>query len=118
MRILLDENVAWAVMDFLIAAGHHVDHVKSIGGGLKNGAVYGKAKQSYDLFITNDRDFLNPRDFPPTENLGIVFLQIKMAYPEKQVKALGDLLAKEPPESLKGNLILLRESGYEKPCGP
>lgn len=88
--------------------------MKSIGGGLKNGAVYKKAKESYELLISNDRDFLNPRDFPPTKDLGIIFLQIKMMYFTRQIEALKELLEKESPESLKGNLILIKESGYEK----
>ena len=114
MRILLDENVAWAILDLLTSLGHQVDHVKSIGGGLKNGAEYRKAKESYELLISNDRDFLNPKDFPPTKNLGIIFLQIKMMYVQKQIEALKKLLEEESPERLKGNLILLRESGPEK----
>ena len=41
MRILLDENIPYAFIDFLEKKGHTVEHIKKIGkSGIKNGDVY------------------------------------------------------------------------------
>lgn len=78
MKILLDENVAQAIKEYLESSGHHVSQVRPTGLSLKNGAVYEKARDSFDLFVTNDRDFLKKSSFPPTINLGIIFLRVSM----------------------------------------
>lgn len=114
MRVLLDENVALLVQEHLTASGHQVEHLASRSlKGLKNGEIYQLALQGFDLFITNDRDFLSPRTFPPTPQLGIIFLRVSMAKPQDQVSALQRLLDREPPERLRGQLTIVRTHDYE-----
>ena len=58
MRILIDENVPVDVLSVLCAAGHLADSVNFLGWkGVKNGELIGRARASYDLFLTRDKDF-------------------------------------------------------------
>ena len=113
MKILLDENVAQAIKSFIESAGHDVSHIRPKGLSLKNGAVYQKAKESFDLFVTNDRDFLKKTAFPPTEKLGVIFLRVSMSNPENQVQALKNLFSNEIPDSLRNKLVIVRSNDYE-----
>ena len=114
MKILLDENVARAIKDYLLGEGHEVSQIRPEGPlSLKNGAVYLKAKESFELFITNDRDFINPKSFPPNKTLGIVFLRVSMANPGNQVYGLKNLLAKESESTLKNRLTIVRLTDYQ-----
>ena len=114
MRVLLDENVALIVQRHLQSAGHHVERIGARKlAGVKNGEVYRFALKAFDLFITNDRDFLSPRTFPPSPTLGILFLRVSMAQPEQQVVALQRLLEAESLERLVGKLTIVRAREYE-----
>ena len=113
MKILLDENVASAIKNYLLEEDHEVAQIRPEGPlSLKNGAVYRKAQESFDLFITNDRDFLNPKNFPPTETLGIIFLRVSMANPNNQVYGLKNLFSKESELTLKNKLTVVRTTDY------
>ena len=114
MKILLDENVASAVKNYLLEQWHDLAQIRPEGAlSLKNGAVYQKVKESFDLFVTNDRDFLNPKNYPPTKTLGIVFLRVSMANPANQVYGLKGLFAKESESTLKDKLAVVRLTDYE-----
>lgn len=59
MRILLDENMPESIRLGLRDLGHEVDSVVSLGLiGLDNGRLYREVAQSYDLFLTKDRAFV------------------------------------------------------------
>lgn len=114
MKILLDENVAIDIYEYLLSSGHEVFHIRPEGpNSLKNGAVYKKAKESYDLFITNDRDFLKSTTFPPTKDLGVIYIRVSMAKPENQIQGLKNLFSKETAQTLKNKLTIVRLHDYE-----
>jgi hypothetical protein len=55
LRILLDENLDWRLERYL--PGHEVESVQLNGwAGLKNGALLSRAQDSFDAFITLDRN--------------------------------------------------------------
>ena len=114
MKILLDENVASAIKNYLSEQGHEVAQIRPESPlSLKNGEVYRKAKESFDLFVTNDRDFVNPKNYPPTKTLGIVFLRVSMSNPNNQVYGLKNLFTKESELTLKNKLTIVRLTNYE-----
>jgi len=55
IEFLLDENLPFALIDFLEKKGFRVNHLKKMGkSGIKNGAVYKIAEQSKSWIIVKD----------------------------------------------------------------
>jgi predicted nuclease of predicted toxin-antitoxin system len=75
IEFLLDENMPFALIEFLETKGFRIKHLKKIGKvGIKNGEVYKIAEKEHLWIITRDADFENYRKFV-TYNVGgiIVF---------------------------------------------
>ena len=107
MRILLDENVPYLVKSYLIDLGHQVSHVKDIGlQGIENGALIRKARQNYDLFITNDKDFQFQKKLHPTKTLGIILLRLGTTRAKEEIEAIKHLFSENPVETFIGKLTV------------
>ncbi len=58
VRFLLDENMPFALLEFLRNRGYETDHLKKLGKvGIKNGEVYKVAEQHRAWILTRDSDF-------------------------------------------------------------
>jgi predicted nuclease of predicted toxin-antitoxin system len=73
---LLDENVGKALARALRAAGYHAVRVLDVGlGSQLDSAVFRYARVHQHIVVTNDKDWLNPIQFPPP-HAGIIFLRM------------------------------------------
>ncbi|HKZ41176.1 MAG TPA: DUF5615 family PIN-like protein [Candidatus Hodarchaeales archaeon] len=107
MRILLDENVPYAAKNVLTSLGYQVDHVKDVGlQGLENGALLQKAKNTYDLLITNDKDFSVQKNLQPTKTLGVILLRLGTTKAKEEIDAIQRLFSSKPVESFIGKLTV------------
>lgn len=73
MRILLDECLDWRLCRILM--GHHCASVGAMGWrGLTNGKLLQKAEQTFDVFITIDRNLAFQQNLAKF-NLAIIVLE-------------------------------------------
>jgi hypothetical protein len=71
-KILLDECIDWRYGKEL--TGYDVTSVPKMGwNGLKNGALLSKAQDSFDIFITTDRNLTFQQNIP-TFDIAIIIL--------------------------------------------
>ena len=56
ISFLLDENIPFALIEFLERKGYHVIHLKKIGkSGIKNGEVYEIAEENKMWIVTDSQ---------------------------------------------------------------
>ncbi len=114
MRILLDECVDFGVCGFLRERRLEVFHVtETAWKGLSNSALYEQAHSSFDLFITSDRHFRNPRKVPPNPTMEILFIRIVPPTARTILPALAKLFDQVDINTLVGKYSVVRREGFE-----
>jgi len=64
MRLLLDECIPIGLKAFLSSLGYEVTHLTDLHlSSLTNGDVFVRAKEEFDILVTNDRHFRSPSVF-------------------------------------------------------
>lgn len=107
MRILLDENVPYAVKHLLIKFGHEADHVKDAGlQGLENGELVRTIQGRYDLLITNDKDFSVQKNLQPTREMGVILLRLGTTQAKEETMAVEKLFRASSSETYVGKLTV------------
>ncbi len=72
-KFLLDENMPFALLEFLKKKGHDADHLKKLEKvGIKNGEVYKVAEQHGSWILTRDSDFKSYHKFITHNIRGII----------------------------------------------
>ncbi len=107
MRILLDENVPYAVKRLLTTLGHQADHVTDAGlEGLENGELVRSIQGRYDLLITNDKDFAAQKNLKPTPEMGVILLRLGTTKAAEEIAEVERLFRDAKPETYVGNLTI------------
>ncbi|MBF0531626.1 MAG: DUF5615 family PIN-like protein [Candidatus Omnitrophica bacterium] len=109
-KIIVDENIRREVAEHLIAIGCDV---KIPPKGLKNGQVFKLAIAEGRIFLTHDKDFLDPFLHPASLTNGIVVIRIHPPTVPVICASLDRLLKELSPENLDKRLVLLRNNGYK-----
>ena len=77
IKFLLDENMPFALLEFLTDRGYETTHLKKIEKvGIKNGEVYKFAEKDNSWIITRDSDFKNFHKFIEHNIRGIVVFTV------------------------------------------
>ncbi len=77
IKFLLDENMPFALIEFLRNKGYKTEHLKKMGkSGIKNGEVYQVAKEQEAWILTRDSDFKNYHKFATHSIKGIIVLTL------------------------------------------
>jgi predicted nuclease of predicted toxin-antitoxin system len=72
-RFLLDENMPFALLEFLRNRGYEADHLKKLEKvGIRNGEVYKVAEQHGSWILTRDSDFRSWHKFVTNNVSGII----------------------------------------------
>lgn len=113
MRVLLDECIPLRLKTYLTTLGYEVTHLTDLHlSGLTNGEVYEKAKQGFDIFVTNDRHFRSQTIFPPAKGLGILLLRITPNVTSHFISALEKFFVSESFENVVGKKVVVRKDGW------
>jgi predicted nuclease of predicted toxin-antitoxin system len=76
MRLKLDENLSWQLVERLRHAGHDVATVRDEGlAGADDDALFARCRQEGRCLVTLDLDFGNVLRFPPEKTAGLVVLR-------------------------------------------
>jgi predicted nuclease of predicted toxin-antitoxin system len=77
IKFLLDENMPFALIEFLRNKGYKTEHLKKLGkSGIKNGEVYQVAEEKEAWILTRDSDFKNYHKFVTHSVEGIIVLTL------------------------------------------
>jgi predicted nuclease of predicted toxin-antitoxin system len=77
IKFLLDENIPYALMEFLNNKGYSAEHLKKIDKvGIKNGEVYKIAEENSYWIVTRDADFGSYKKFADYDVAGIILFKL------------------------------------------
>ena len=111
---LLDENMDYAVIDYLESKGFTVEHIKKIDKtGIKNGKVYQYAEEKQMWIITRDKDYQNLYRSSKSKETGIVYLKIKNTKRKFIINALDRLFSENVDFYTKKQLIIIDDERIE-----
>lgn len=109
-KILLDENIPYALIDLLKMRGFSVQHLKKIGKqGIKNGEVYEIGERENMWIVTRDADFQNLRRFYSYYIAGIILFKLTRSKTEYLLNAMIKLLDKQRDKLAGKNLIIVED---------
>lgn len=113
MKILLDECVPFALLDYLKSKKFDVDHVtKTAWAGLSNSELYNRAQPDYQIFITTDRHFAHPEKFKPIPTMGVIYLRVAPTTGPRLVEAIQGFLQNVELNSVIGKLVTVRRNDF------
>ena len=110
VKFLLDENLPFALIEFLRNKGYETEHLKTLGkGGIKNGEVYQVAEENSAWIITRDSDFKNYHKFVTYPIKGIIVLTLSDTRTKNILGVIGQLLDTQSDKLLSKHLIIIEE---------
>ena len=75
MKLLIDENISYCVVDELKKKKFDVESISRKYSGLSDKKIYNKAIKEERIIITRDHHFSNSFRFPPDKTKGIVYIR-------------------------------------------
>jgi predicted nuclease of predicted toxin-antitoxin system len=109
-RILLDENLPFAFIQFFEQRECTVFHIKKLGkSGIRNGEVYKLAEELDAWLITRDSDFQNLEKFLRSNVNGIILLKQEDHRTPILLQTMKQLLEKESTLFSSSQLVTVDE---------
>ncbi len=107
---LLDENIPFALINFLEKRGYSVEHLKKTGrGGIRNGEVYKLAEESKMWIITRDADFQSYYKFVSHDIGGIILIKLTITKTGHLLKTMARFLDKYNDKLSEKHLIIVED---------
>ncbi len=114
VKFLLDENMPFALIEFLSNRGYETKHLKILGkGGIKNGEVYQVAQENQAWIMTRDSDFKNYHRFVIHPIKGIIVLTLSDTRTKNILNVVGQFLATQYEKLLSKHLIIIEDGGIK-----
>jgi predicted nuclease of predicted toxin-antitoxin system len=110
IKFLLDENIPYALIEYLEEKGFSVEHLKKIGKqGIKNGEVYKLAEEGKSWIVTRDADFQNYYKFISHDISGIILIKLKMTNTSYLLKKIEVFFDKYKDKLSEKHLIIVED---------
>jgi len=110
VKFLLDENMPFALTEFLRKKGYEAKHLKKIEkGGIKNGEVYKVAEEDDSWIVTRDSDFKNYRKFTEHNIRGIIHFAVNDTRTPNILELMNRFLEKHSEKLSSKNLIIIED---------
>jgi predicted nuclease of predicted toxin-antitoxin system len=114
MKVILDECIPQSVKKFLQEKG--ID-TSSVGGlNLPNRSdqmILDYARVGAEVFITCDRRMDTRNRFPPSQELGVIYLRVEPWSSKFLMSALEEFLQQETIKKVVGRALILRRHDWE-----
>ena len=108
MKFVIDENVSFAVVEFLRGNGHEVIAISETAtSGIADSSVFDLARSEPAILVTRDRHFTNPIRFPATDTTGIIYIRRGNLTSEQEVSIIRAFLLSHKPSEYHGKLVTL-----------
>ena len=111
MRIKLDENMPFRLVESLAQLGHQTDTVENEGlvGGL-DPQVWEAAQRHERFFITQDLHFSDVRQFEPGSHHGLLLLRLHKPGRNALLQRVQSLFQAENVEDWRGCFVVVTDS--------
>ena len=108
IKFLLDENMPYALLEFLLSKGYEADHLKKIEKiGIKNGEVYRLAEQSKSWILTRDSDFRSYQKFVSHTLRGIIVFTLSDTTTRNILNVMSRFLKSHCDKLMSKHLIII-----------
>ena len=108
MRIVIDENVSYGVVERLRMKGHDVISISELPArGMSDEGVYALTIQEQAVLVTRDYHFTNPIRFPTEKTGGIIYIRHGNLKSEEEIMMVENFLHEYDPEVFLGKLVTL-----------
>ncbi|KHD06143.1 hypothetical protein PN36_00920 [Candidatus Thiomargarita nelsonii] len=110
IKFILDENMPFALVEFLRNKGYEAEHLKKLGkGGIKNGEVYKVAEEKDAWILTRDSDFKSYHKFVTHPIKGIIVLTLSDTRTQNLLNVVGQFLETQNDKLSSKRLIFIEE---------
>jgi len=111
IRFLLDENMPFDLIEFLIKNGYEAHHLKKMKKvGIRNGEVYKIAEEYGSVILTRDSDFKSYYKFNEHNVKGIIVFSISDTTTRNVLKVMKQFLEKYNEKLSSRNLVIIEDS--------
>ncbi|RLG29671.1 hypothetical protein DRN97_11500 [Methanosarcinales archaeon] len=108
MRIVIDENVSYGVVERLRMKGHDVIPISELPArGISDEDVYALTVREQAVLVTRDYHFTNPIRFPAEKTAGIIYIRHGNLKSEEEIMLMENFLHEYDPEVFLGKLVTL-----------
>jgi predicted nuclease of predicted toxin-antitoxin system len=108
MKVVVDENVSYRVVERLRLTGHEVISISELPHrGISDEEVYTLALSEPAILITRDYHFTNPVRFPTEKTAGIIYIRYGNLRSEEEVAIVQNFLNAYNPQTFRGKLVTL-----------
>jgi predicted nuclease of predicted toxin-antitoxin system len=110
IKFLLDENMPFALIEFLRNKGYETEHIKQLGqGGIRNGEVYQVALEKDAWILTRDSDFKSYHKFVIHPIKGIIVITLSDTRTQNILNYVQQFLETQFEKLLSKHLIIIEE---------
>jgi predicted nuclease of predicted toxin-antitoxin system len=110
IKFLLDENMPFALLEFLTNRGYDTIHLKKIEKvGIKNGEVYKVAEKDNSWIITRDSDFKNLHKFIEHNIRGILVFTVTDTRTQNILNLMKQFLEFHSEKLTSKHLIIIED---------
>ena len=108
MKIVIDENVSYGVIERLRMRGHDTISVSEMPErGMADEAVFALVLREEAALVTRDYHFTNPIRFPTEKTNGIIYIRHGNLRSEEEIRMIENFLHAHDPEVFQGKLVTL-----------
>ena len=110
MKVKLDENIPFRLVNELAILGHNVDTVASEGlKGRPDGDAWSAIRREERFLITQDLDFSDVRQFKPGTHPGVLLVRLREPGANALVSRLQAVAQAEGLDSFAGCFVVLSD---------
>lgn len=108
MKVVVDENVSYGLVETLRSVGHSVTAIAEIPtAGIDDSEVFKIVEENTALLVTRDCHFTNAVRFPAKRTSGIIYIRRGNLTAEEEIRLVQDFLSKRPTDDYSGKLVTL-----------
>lgn len=108
MKIVVDENVSYELVERLRMTGYDVISTSELTErGMSDGDIYALVLREQAILITRDHHFANPIRFPAEKTKGIIYIRHGNLKSEEEIMMVENCLRSHDLKTFEGKLITL-----------
>jgi len=112
MKVVIDENVSYGLVERLRTMGHDVISISELGKrGTSDKDIYALILREHAILVTRDHHFNNPVRFPAEKTEGIIYIRHGNLTSEEETKMVDNCFHSHDVEAFQGKLVTLYKDG-------
>lgn len=112
MKIAIDENVSYGLVERLRMMGYDVISISELAKrGTSDKDIYALILREHAILVTRDYHFTNPVRFPTEKTEGIIYIRQGNLTSEEETKIVENCFYSHDVEVFQGKLVTLYKDG-------